>query len=36
MKRSQLDQVAFGDAAYHRERLAVLLRARVAAGQSVI
>jgi alkylation response protein AidB-like acyl-CoA dehydrogenase len=36
MKRSQLDQVAFGDAAYHRERLAGLLRARVAAGQSVI
>jgi alkylation response protein AidB-like acyl-CoA dehydrogenase len=36
MKRSQLDQVSFGDAAYHRERLAGLLRARVKAGQSVI
>jgi alkylation response protein AidB-like acyl-CoA dehydrogenase len=36
MKRSQLDQVAFGDAAYHRERLAGLLRARVVAGESVI
>jgi alkylation response protein AidB-like acyl-CoA dehydrogenase len=36
MKRSQLDQVAFGDAAYHRDRLAGLLRARVAAGHSVI
>jgi alkylation response protein AidB-like acyl-CoA dehydrogenase len=36
MKRSQLDQVAFGDATYHRERLATLLRARVAAGESVI
>jgi alkylation response protein AidB-like acyl-CoA dehydrogenase len=36
MKRSQLDQVSFGDAAYHRERLATLLRQRVVAGQSVI
>jgi len=36
MKRSQLDQVAFGDAAYHRERLAGFLRDKVAAGQSVI
>jgi alkylation response protein AidB-like acyl-CoA dehydrogenase len=36
MKRSQLDQVAFGDAAYHRERLAGLLRAKVVAGHSVI
>jgi len=36
LKRSQLDQVAFGDAGYHRERLAGLLRAKVAAGQSVI
>ena len=26
LKRSQLDQVAFGDAAYHRERLGTLLR----------
>ena len=36
MKRSQLDQVSFGDASYHRERLAGLLRRRVADGGSVI
>jgi alkylation response protein AidB-like acyl-CoA dehydrogenase len=36
MKRAELDQVTFGDAAYHRERLASLLRPRVEAGRSVI
>jgi hypothetical protein len=36
MKRAQLDQVLFGDAAYHRERLAGLLRPRVEAGESVV
>jgi len=36
LKRSQLDQVSFGDASYHRERLAGLLRTRVQAGESVI
>jgi alkylation response protein AidB-like acyl-CoA dehydrogenase len=36
VKRAQLDQIAFGDAAYHRARLGGLLRARVAAGESVI
>ncbi len=36
MKRSQLDQLGFGDAVYHRERLAALLRPRVEAGESVI
>jgi alkylation response protein AidB-like acyl-CoA dehydrogenase len=36
MKRSQLDQVGFGDASYHRERLAGLLRRRVAGGENVI
>jgi alkylation response protein AidB-like acyl-CoA dehydrogenase len=36
LKRAQLDQLGFGDAAYHRERLAALLRPRVAAGTSVI
>jgi alkylation response protein AidB-like acyl-CoA dehydrogenase len=36
LKRAQLDQLAFGDAAFHRERLATLLRPRVEAGQSVI
>jgi len=36
LKRAQLDQLTFGDAAYHRERLAGLLRTRVEAGESVI
>jgi alkylation response protein AidB-like acyl-CoA dehydrogenase len=35
LKRAQLDQVTFGDAAYHRERLAGLLRPRVEAGESI-
>ena len=36
MKRAQLDQVSFGDAAFHRDRLAALLRAKVEAGESVL
>ena len=36
LKRAQLDQVSFGDAAHHRARLAALLRARVEAGQPVL
>jgi alkylation response protein AidB-like acyl-CoA dehydrogenase len=36
LKRAQLDQVTFGDAAFHRDRLAGLLRSRVEAGESVI
>ena len=36
LKRSQLDQVSFGDAAFHRDRLAGLLRQRVEAGESVV
>jgi alkylation response protein AidB-like acyl-CoA dehydrogenase len=36
LKRAQLDEVSFGDAVYHRDRLATLLRARVDAGESVI
>ena len=36
MKRAQLDQVSFGDATFHRERLARSLRARVEAGESVL
>jgi alkylation response protein AidB-like acyl-CoA dehydrogenase len=36
LKRAQLEQVSFGDAAFHRERLAALLRPRVEAGHSVI
>jgi alkylation response protein AidB-like acyl-CoA dehydrogenase len=36
LKRAQLDQLRFGDATYHRDRLATLLRPRVEAGDSVI
>ena len=36
MKRAQLDQLTFGDAAYHRARLTSLLRPRVEAGESVV
>lgn len=36
LKRSQLDQVSFGDATVHRERLATLLRARLDAGESIV
>jgi alkylation response protein AidB-like acyl-CoA dehydrogenase len=36
LKRAQLDQVDFGDAAFHRARLASLLRPRVEAGESVV
>jgi alkylation response protein AidB-like acyl-CoA dehydrogenase len=36
LKRAQLDQLTFGDATYHRIRLAALLRPRVAAGTGVI
>jgi alkylation response protein AidB-like acyl-CoA dehydrogenase len=36
LKRGQLDQVSFGDAAHHRARLAELLRARVSAGAPVL
>jgi alkylation response protein AidB-like acyl-CoA dehydrogenase len=36
MKRAQLDQVSFGDAAYHRTRLTALLRPRVEAGESIV
>ena len=35
LKRSQLDQVSFGDATYHRERIARILRSRAEAGQPV-
>jgi alkylation response protein AidB-like acyl-CoA dehydrogenase len=33
VKRAQLDQVSFGDAAFHRDRIATLLRKRLDAGQ---
>jgi alkylation response protein AidB-like acyl-CoA dehydrogenase len=36
MKRAQLDQLEYGDASYHRDRLAALLRPRVEAGLGVI
>jgi alkylation response protein AidB-like acyl-CoA dehydrogenase len=36
MKRAQLDQLTFGDAVYHRSRLASLLRPKVEAGESVV
>jgi alkylation response protein AidB-like acyl-CoA dehydrogenase len=36
LKRAQLDQISFGDASFHRDRLAARLRARVHAGRSVI
>ncbi|MGQ0804709.1 MAG: acyl-CoA dehydrogenase family protein [Actinomycetota bacterium] len=36
LKRAQLDQLTFGDASFHRDRLAALLRPRVEAGESVI
>jgi alkylation response protein AidB-like acyl-CoA dehydrogenase len=36
LKRAQLDQVTFGDAAAHRERLARLVRAKVAAGVPIV
>ncbi len=35
LKRSQLDQVSFGDAVFHRERIARILRPRAEAGQPV-
>jgi alkylation response protein AidB-like acyl-CoA dehydrogenase len=36
LKRSQLDQVSFGTAAHHRERIARILRPRVEAGEPVL
>ena len=35
LKRAQLDQVSYGDAACHRDRIATLLRARLDAGQAL-
>jgi alkylation response protein AidB-like acyl-CoA dehydrogenase len=35
LKRAQLDQVSYGDAAAHRDRIAALLRARLEAGQAL-
>jgi alkylation response protein AidB-like acyl-CoA dehydrogenase len=36
LKRAQLDGVTFGDPAFHRTRIATLLRPLVEAGESVI
>jgi alkylation response protein AidB-like acyl-CoA dehydrogenase len=36
LKRVELDGWSFGDAAFHRARLAALLRARVEAGEGVV
>ena len=35
MKRSQFDRLSYGDAVYHRERLAGLLRTRLVSGSSL-
>jgi alkylation response protein AidB-like acyl-CoA dehydrogenase len=35
LKRAQLDQVSFGDAAFHRDRIAALLRDRLESGQAI-
>lgn len=35
VKRSQLDQVSFGDAAFHRDRIATMLEERIVAGQAI-
>ena len=35
LKRAQLDQVSYGDAAAHRDRIATLLRARLEAGETL-
>jgi alkylation response protein AidB-like acyl-CoA dehydrogenase len=35
LKRAQLDQVSYGDAAAHRDRIATLLRSRLQAGESL-
>ena len=35
LKRAQLDQVSFGDAAFHRDRIAGMLRTRLDAGQAL-
>jgi alkylation response protein AidB-like acyl-CoA dehydrogenase len=36
LKRAQLDQVTFGDARFHRDRLATLLRTRLDAGAPIL
>jgi alkylation response protein AidB-like acyl-CoA dehydrogenase len=35
VKRAQLDQVSYGDASFHRDRIAAILRARLESGQEL-
>ena len=35
VKRAQLDQVSFGDAAFHRDRIAAMLHERLDSGQAL-
>jgi alkylation response protein AidB-like acyl-CoA dehydrogenase len=35
VKRAQLDQVSYGDASFHRDRIATILRARLESGQAL-
>jgi alkylation response protein AidB-like acyl-CoA dehydrogenase len=35
VKRAQLDQVSYGDAHFHRDRIATILRSRVESGQAL-
>jgi alkylation response protein AidB-like acyl-CoA dehydrogenase len=35
VKRAQLDQVSYGDASFHRDRIAAILRSRLESGQAL-
>jgi alkylation response protein AidB-like acyl-CoA dehydrogenase len=35
VKRAQLDQVSYGDASFHRDRIATILRTRLESGQGL-
>jgi alkylation response protein AidB-like acyl-CoA dehydrogenase len=35
VKRAQLDQVSYGDASFHRDRIATILRTRLESGQAL-
>jgi alkylation response protein AidB-like acyl-CoA dehydrogenase len=35
VKRAQLDQVSYGDASFHRDRIAAILRTRLESGQAL-
>jgi alkylation response protein AidB-like acyl-CoA dehydrogenase len=36
LKRAQLDQVSFGAASFHRERLATILRGKLERGETIV